>query len=994
MTEFGLVEVWVLFCTAIAFFMQAGFCCYEAGLSRSKNSIDVACKNLVDFCVVGAIFWMVGFGLMFGETSRALIGTTGFLFSDTSQEHWPTIFFLFQLVYCGTSITIVSGAVAERMRFIAYVLVAVLVGLVIYPVFGQWAWDGLGSEGPGGNPKLVGWLGARGFVDFAGSTVVHSLGGWAALASVVVVGARLDKFHNRRPRRMQGHSLPLGALGLFILWFGWFGLTGGRTFAPNSDVPVILVNTLLGGVAGGIGGLGFSLVAQQPRMRRLLKPLKRKLARYDIDDNRSELPHELSEAKFSLEHTMNGVIAGLVAISASCNLVAHPSALLIGLSAALVMHVGGWMLEHAFGIDDVVGAIPAHLFAGVWGTMCVAWFAPLEHLHGMSRLGSTGVQFLGVFACGVWSFPLSLGFLKLVGWLSGRFPFFKLRPSPEEEEKGLNIIEHGASTEYDLLVRQMFAHLSGDRVHKLPVEEFTEMKLMAEVWNQVADAQSALQASRAQEEFLASMSHEIRTPMTSILGYADLLYDKLQSEEDKENAATIIEQGQHLKQLIDDILDLSKIEAGKLRVEHKLFSPAGLIDEVIELMSVQSRKKGLRLETGQVGMIPEVITSDKGRVKQILINLIGNAIKFTEAPGSVRLVTRLLKDTDSAMLRFDVIDTGIGMNEVGITRLFRPFTQADTTIGGTGLGLTISKRLVEKLGGDIEVISAPDEGSTFAVTIPCGSLEGVNMISDLAATTGKERRLDADDRRQEQPTCQRRILLVEDLADNQRLITHLLQRAGADVTPANNGLEGIELALNAWADGRPFDLVLMDMRMPVMDGYEAVRHLRTAGYRLPIVALTAHAMSHDRDKCMAAGCDDFVTKPLPRDLIKQLLTSLDEPRGDVKCPAKLYSTEADDPHMADILAQFVGNVPEHAAALRSFCRDQRWDELEGRAHDLKGVVGMYGFHHVTPVAKTLLQAVRENKPTEEISAACDALVDVLGRLAAGVSPNKSTVTAP
>ncbi|MFW6170600.1 MAG: ATP-binding protein [Planctomycetota bacterium] len=382
---------------------------------------------------------------------------------------------------------------------------------------------------------------------------------------------------------------------------------------------------------------------------------------------------------------------------------------------------------------------------------------------------------------------------------------------------------------------------------------------------------NAQAANQAKSEFLANMSHEIRTPMTAILGFADLLLAepdlKHAPPERIEAIQTIQRNGEYLLQLINDVLDLSKIEAGKLDVEKTACSPIQVLSDVASLMQVRAQAKNIPLDIEYASAMPERVQSDPTRLRQILINLVGNALKFTES-GRVRVVAQLVRDADSsAYLQYDVIDTGIGMTEEQLAKLFQPFTQADSSTtrkyGGTGLGLTISKRLAEALGGDISVTSTPGEGSTFSLTVGIGALAGIPLVESRNQRDG-----DATPELQPPPTnsvrLEARILLAEDGPDNQRLISFVLKKAGADVTVAENGQIAHEKALAARDAGTPFDIILMDMQMPVMDGYTATQKLHDAGYTGPILALTAHAMEGDDAKCRQAGCDDYLTKPIDR----------------------------------------------------------------------------------------------------------------------------------
>ena len=408
-----------------------------------------------------------------------------------------------------------------------------------------------------------------------------------------------------------------------------------------------------------------------------------------------------------------------------------------------------------------------------------------------------------------------------------------------------------------------------------------------------AASEEAQAASKSKSEFLANMSHEIRTPMTAILGFTDLLFEMSDREKTPpewiEAIETVKDNGNHLLEIINDILDLSKIEAGKLDVEAAHCSPIELIEKVESLMVVRARAKKLPLEVECVGPVPQTIRTDPTRLRQILVNLIGNAIKFTHR-GTVRLVT-CLKDADSSepKMQFRVIDTGIGLTAEQIAGLFEPFGQADSSTtreyGGTGLGLAISKRLAEMLGGNITVQSKPGEGSEFCLSIPTGPLDGVKMINptntknrgtDLPnchRPAGKPVRQDASD-----PQLDCRILLAEDCPDNRRLVSLILRKAGAEVVTAENGQEAVNKVLAAMFKRRTgdpkghFDVILMDMQMPVMDGYEATTILRAKGYTGPIIALTAHAMTGDREKCIEAGCTGYATKPISRQRLVEVVT--------------------------------------------------------------------------------------------------------------------------
>jgi signal transduction histidine kinase/CheY-like chemotaxis protein len=551
-----------------------------------------------------------------------------------------------------------------------------------------------------------------------------------------------------------------------------------------------------------------------------------------------------------------------------------------------------------------------------------------------------------------------------------------------------------------------------------------------EEFNQIAEC-----ATRAKSEFLANMSHEIRTPMTAILGYADLLLD----EEGLEKAPphrrqafeTIKRNGEHLLGVINDILDLSKVEAGKMEVQPIRCSPFGLLADVASLMRMRADVKQLKLETDVAGLLPETILSDPLRLRQVLVNLVGNAIKFTDH-GEVRIAARLIlgkgtvpfsaspaepadENRDSPpvgppRLCFEITDTGIGMNEEQIGRLFQAFSQVDNSsarkFGGTGLGLCISKRLAEAMGGNIEVRSEPGKGSTFSVIIDPGPLDGIRLIQQSqglvlqpppVAASAAESKIELP--------C--RILLAEDGPDNQRLIGFLLRKAGAEVTVVENGKEAMELALVASAGcGRrigdpaePFDVILMDMQMPVMDGYEATRELRARGYTGPIVALTAHAMAEDRQKCFDVGCDDYATKPIDRQtLLATVAQWADRSRTNdnsphpttsgskertATSPTFVYSHLAADPDYGELVTLFVQEMPDRINALDAQAKSRNWNQLAETAHQIKGAAGCYGFDEITPCAARLEAAAREAQQEEQILSALDELLTICRRVRSG-----------
>ena len=437
--------LWVVVSAGLVFLMQPGFMCLESGLTRSKNSINVAIKNFADFVLSVGIFWLLGYGFMFGAPAAGIFETSWFAPDLESADGASAAFFFFQAMFCGTATTIFSGAVAERMRFSAYLIVALFFSVFVYPVFGHWAWNGLDTG------QLSGWLGKLGFIDFAGSMVVHGVGGWLALAALIVIGPRRGRFPvDGPPRQINASNLPLTVLGAFLLWFGWFGFNGGSTLALDASVPMIVVRTTLAGVAGGASNLLLGwMLTRTPK----------------------------------ITYLVNGVLGGLVAITANCHAVSCQASVVIGMVAGAVC-LGVEILLERLRIDDAVGAIPVHLGCGIWGILAVAFFGDPEVLKtGLTMPEQLWVQCLGIFAAFVIAFLMPLLVLRIM------YPFFPLRVSPEDEDTGLNVSEHGARTDiHDLFEILDLQAATSDFSLRAPEEPFTEVGHIARRYNQVLDA--------------------------------------------------------------------------------------------------------------------------------------------------------------------------------------------------------------------------------------------------------------------------------------------------------------------------------------------------------------------------------------------------------------------------------------------------------------------------------------------------------------------------
>jgi Amt family ammonium transporter len=394
--------LWTLVAAALVFFMQAGFAMVEAGFTRAKNTINIMMKNLMDFSMGSLAYWAIGFGLMFGVSKSGWIGTSGFFLSDFTPEGdpWVLAFWMFQVVFAATAATIVSGAMAERTKFIGYLTYSVFISALIYPVFGSWAWGSLFNGS--------GWLEGFGFIDFAGSTVVHSVGGWAALAGAIVLGPRLGKYgKDGKIKPILGHNMTLAALGVFILWLGWFGFNPGSTTTADTSIAMIFVNTNLAAAAGAILAMMTSWI---------------KFGKPDVG------------------MSLNGALAGLVGITAGCANVTPSSAIIIGAVAGVIVVLSVVFFDK-IKVDDPVGAISVHGVCGAWGTLAAGIFN-----MGGTSLKIIGVQLLGIGACFVWTFCTAFVLFKIIDKTIG------LRVSPQEEAEGLDYTEHGGNAYPDFEV--------------------------------------------------------------------------------------------------------------------------------------------------------------------------------------------------------------------------------------------------------------------------------------------------------------------------------------------------------------------------------------------------------------------------------------------------------------------------------------------------------------------------------------------------------------
>ncbi|MFK8182505.1 MAG: ammonium transporter [Phormidesmis sp.] len=915
-----LDTIWVVGCAGLVLLMQPGFMCLESGLTRSKNSINVAVKNLADLGISVCFFWVFGFALMFGTSWAGWIGTSGFFLNFDSDPKLAA-FFIFQTMFCGTATTIVSGALAERLKFQGYVAIAFIISGLIYPLYGHWVWNGANGE------QLIGWLAQLGFIDFAGSSAVHSVGGGVSLAALLVVGPRTgwtsDKIH--------GSNLPFSVLGVMLLWVGWMGFNGGSTFALTNQVPIIIAHTIMAGAAGMMSAALLGWWQQ-----RLLRP----------------------------ETLINGSLAGLVSITASCHAVSTPMAVLIGA-------IGGWVMMGTIavmrrcGIDDGVDAVALHGASGVWGTLAVAFFGDLELLGtGLSRHHQLAVQAFGALICCLWAFGFTYLLLKNIN------RFFPFRVSIEEEDIGLNVSEHQAKTEVYELFRVMDEQrLTQNFSLRVPEDPFTEAGKIARRYNQVmaslesyAQQLKTLNASlentvakrtndlvqanaelkslntelqrldRLKDEFLANTSHELRTPLNGIIGLSEYLLEDEQTElsaSASDNLLMIANSGRRLFNLVNDILDFARVLHDNLSLHLK---PVGLhvvTDVVLTLCRPLIENRGLRLVNHVPKSLP-LMLADENRLQQILYNLVGNAIKFT-SEGRIEIFADIEQVDDRRYVKVTVADTGIGIAKNKYEHIFESFEQAEgyTTreYGGLGLGLAVTKKLVELHDGSIWVDSVVGQGSRFYFTLPvCEQCDvqfdvqsdnrQVSQVSALvdaeafvsptqmfwpfdtadrvkgdrllispsnspalsgrlpsAAASKTTRAQSAMASPSSSGANDFRVLIVDDDPVNLQVLNNYLGMQRYQVAKTSSGQQALALLDKGY---RP-DLVVLDVMMPRMSGYEVTRTIRAQWTRdeLPIVLLTAKNTLEDEVVGLRAGANDYLTKPIVKEgLLARIETQL------------------------------------------------------------------------------------------------------------------------
>jgi len=503
----------------------------------------------------------------------------------------------------------------------------------------------------------------------------------------------------------------------------------------------------------------------------------------------------------------------------------------------------------------------------------------------------------------------------------------------------------------------------------------------------------AANATHAKSKFLANMSHEIRTPLTSIIGFAETLAEPNQNQEDLQHAAESIKQsGRHLSQIINDVLDISKIEAGQVEMEMIPASPTVIVSEVANMMEEKIKRKGLKFRSNFYFPLPKTITTDPTRLRQILLNLLSNAEKFT-SKGIICINTYYLPD--ERIMKFEISDTGIGMTPEGAAKVFEPFSQAEKStsrkFGGTGLGLSISKQLAEKLGGDITCNSKRGEGSTFTATISIGDVTNPELIYEMGEVNSQ---LQSKYVRPARKIYSAQVLLAEDTPENQKLISLHLHRSGISVSVVDNGQEAVDVAMN-----HSFDLILMDMQMPLLTGVGATQQLRQSGYSGPIVMLTANTSQEDREICIDAGANDFLSKPIDFNqffgVLEKYLRSneidqtnetsqtnetkqtgkarqTNQAAHSVSGEESLQAVLPNDSELAELTSSILQRLSELVDSLKAAAQQQNWSEMERISHQLIGIGGSFGYHQLAAISKNIYDCAH-NHSAESLDGLIEAL---------------------
>ncbi|MDC0253597.1 ammonium transporter [Bacteriovoracales bacterium] len=676
--------LWVMICSGLVLLMQLGFLALESGLTRNKNNINVALKNLSDFGLSFFLFWVFGFAFGFGmplfNDDIFSHKEFFFFFSDSSSL---VAFFIFQTLFCNTAATIVSGAVAERMKFNGFLAFVVLMALAFYPFVVNLVWSGSWKG------EKWGWLAKQGFLDFAGSTVVHSTGGWVALALVIVIGPRLNRFDPRgKPREIHGSSYPFSILGVFALWVGWVGFNGGSTMGFTDSVGPVILNTFLGGTCGLLWGIFLSSL--------------------------------LNWGVPSGNHLINSCLGGLVSVTAGANVFNADSIFLIGgVAAVVVIFVDKLLIK--FKIDDAVGAIPVHLGGGIWGTIAVALFSdPVLKGNSLTFLEQLKIQSLGIIVTGV---PVFFGTYFVAKVINS---FYRLRVKKEDEIIGLNISEHKAQNElFEMLLFMKAQSLQKDYRTKAPEDPFTTVGLIGYAYNEVTQSmliyRDELEHSKKVLEekniklrkYDYTVAHDLKSPIKGIKKNLDLLEKNLDTYENKKDYLKNMKL--LTKESIDIINKFLKVTINGDVNLHSVYLP-----DIIEKLKSKFKKQIEKIEGSfLVDLDEDYVLADEVLLEQIISNIITNSIKYSAFPVR-KLELKISTYIKNEKVFIIVEDNGLGIEEKDQPYIFEKDwrSQSNKSVEGQGIGLFTVKNVVENMRGSLQCESSKNNFTKMVIGLP------------------------------------------------------------------------------------------------------------------------------------------------------------------------------------------------------------------------------------------------------------------------------------